>query len=80
MKIPSTYTYYTVPRQMFDNILSLRMVKNADDDLVVAAMHSAEAEVMEFREPQVGADSGLPPTRHNTPINKQTNKQRPASV
>ena len=41
---------------MFDNILSLRMVKNADDDLVVSAMHSAEAEVMEFREAQVSED------------------------
>ena len=38
---------------MFDNILSLRMIKNADDDLVVSAMNSAEAEVMEFRVPQV---------------------------
>ena len=54
------YTVFvSVPWQMFDNILSLRMVKNADDDLVVAAMHSAEAEVMEFKEPQVGADGGL---------------------
>ena len=45
---------------MFDNILSLRMAENADSDLVVAAMSSAEAEVMEFREPQVGAGSRPP--------------------
>ncbi|XP_037090995.1 dynein heavy chain 10, axonemal-like [Pollicipes pollicipes] len=39
--------------KMFDNILSLRMVRNADDDLVASAMHSAEQEIMEFREAQV---------------------------
>ena len=46
------------------------MMKNADDDLVVSAMLSAEAEVMEFREAQVGLDdsTGLFEFRHSRPL------------